>query len=522
MADETVEIDVNIDVNTEEAGGKFVRLQTQIRETRTALQQAAEAGDKLRFGQLKDQLDDLEDSLEKTTLQSKKFDDALASAPGPIGAVGGALKGLDGAFKFLMANPYVAIIAGIAGALLAMKKSLESTAEGQETLNRLSKAFSSVLGPILATIESVAVPLFNGFAFVLEKVGEGFAYVAEKMGISSRKIAEASTQGNKEFYDAAQRDLDNMAKVQAILKDQENQRIQATKQARADAQAELKRLTEEDKKAFTDLIETYNRELDEYYKRKKQLQGVQIITQKELRAMDAAEAEEAAKKKKEEDDKRIAEQQKVMSTMTNYTLLALQKQFGAQKKVAEDTDKLGKWLNSEEKKRLDEKIQAIEATLQIVAGLVDEQSVAGKAVAVALTLIDTYQSATAAYKAVVGIPVVGPTLAPIAAAAAIAAGLATVKKIVSTKVPSAKGEGQAAGSSGAGGASTPAFSQPNIAAPQIGATANQQGQLAGIVAGALDRNNSVGQPIRAYVIGQDITSEQQLQRRIRTAARLGG
>ena len=68
MADEVVEIDVNIDVNTEEAGGKFTRLQTQIRETRTALQQAAETGDRLRFNQLKDQLDDLEDSLEKTTL----------------------------------------------------------------------------------------------------------------------------------------------------------------------------------------------------------------------------------------------------------------------------------------------------------------------------------------------------------------------------------------------------------------------------------------------------------------------
>lgn len=481
MADEVVEIDVNIDVNTEEAGGKFTRLQTQIRDTRTALQQAAESGDKLRFNALKDQLDDLEDSLEKTTLQSKKFDDALASAPGPIGAVGGALKGLDGAFKFLMANPYVAIIAGIAAALVAMKKSLESTAEGQETLNRLSKAFSSVLGPILATLESIAVPLFNNFAFILEKVGQGFAYVAEKIGISRKKITEATTQGNKEFYDAAQRDLDNMARVQSLLKEQEDKRIQATKQARAEAQAELKRLAEEDKKAFEDRMAGYEKELDEYYKRRKQLQGVQIITQKEIRAAEAAEAEEAAKKQKEEDDKRIANQMSTMSKITNFTLQAIQKQTDAKQKAAIKEDEILKWLNSEEKKKLDEKINAVEATLQIVAGLVDQQSVAGKAIAVALTLIDTYQSATAAYKATVGIPVVGPTLAPIAAAAAIAAGLASVKKIVSTKVPSAKGQGQAAGSS-SGGASTPAFSQPAIAAPQIGATANQQGQLAGIVA----------------------------------------
>ena len=521
MADEVVEIDVNIDVNTEEAGGKFTRLQTQIRETRTALQQAAETGDKLRFNQLKNQLDDLEDSLEKTTLQSKKFDDALASAPGPVGALGGALKGLDGAFKFLMANPYVAIIAGIAAALMAMKRSLESTAEGQQTLNRLSSAFSSVLGPILATLEKVAVPLFNGLAFVLEKVGQGFAKFAQLLGIAPEKIKEATLSVDKVQQDANAAEQKRQEELTKKQKDEADRRAANAKKAREEAQAELKRLTEEDKKAFEDRMAAYNKELDDYYARRKQLQGVQIITQKEIRAAEAAEAEAAAKKQKEDDDKRIATQMSTMSKITNFTLQAIQKQTDANKKGAEDQDKIGKWLNSEEKKRLDEKIQAVEATLQIVSNLVDQQSVAGKAIAVALTLIDTYQSATAAYKAVVGIPVVGPTLAPIAAAAAIAAGLASVKKIVSTKVPSAKGSGQAAGSS-SGGASTPAFSQPAIAAPQIGATANQQGQLAGIVAGALDRNNSMGQPIRAYVVGNDVTTEQQLQRRIRTAARLGG
>jgi hypothetical protein len=237
--------------------------------------------------------------------------------------------------------------------------------------------------------------------------------------------------------------------------------------------------------------------------------------------MDAEEAARKAKEQKEIDDKRVATQMSTMGKITNFTLQAIQAQTDANKKGAEDQDKIGKWLNSEEKKRLDEKILAVQATLRIVASLVDQQSVAGKAIAVALTLIDTYQSATAAYKAVVGIPVVGPTLAPIAAAAAIAAGLASVKKIVSTKVPSAKEQG---GSVSGGGSSAPsaAFSSPAISAPQIGATANQQGQLAGIVAGALDRNNSQGRPIRAYVIGQDVTTEQQLQRRIRTTARLGG
>jgi hypothetical protein len=89
------------------------------------------------------------------------------------------------------------------------------------------------------------------------------------------------------------------------------------------------------------------------------------------------------------------------------------------------------------------------------------------------------------------------------------------------KSQSAAGAGSGAGA-GAGGGGTPAFSTPTIGAPQIGPTGAQQGQVAGIVAGALDRNNSQGRPIRAYVVGSDITSEQQLNRRLRTAARLGG
>jgi hypothetical protein len=106
------------------------------------------------------------------------------------------------------------------------------------------------------------------------------------------------------------------------------------------------------------------------------------------------------------------------------------------------------------------------------------------------------------------------------AATAGIVGAAQIAAILTAK-KSAPSSGGGGGDTG-GGASTPAFATPTIGAPQIGPTANQQGQLAGIVAGAMDRNNSQGRPLRAYVVGNDITTEQQLQRRIRTAARLGG
>ena len=324
----------------------------------------------------------------------------------------------------------------------------------------------------------------------------------------NEQITKFSAEGDKLTAQA----IENDKKLKKGLATPPN--FEPTKKVTKDLAAELKRITEEDKKAFEDRMAGYNKELDDYYARKKKFQNVEIMTQAQLRAMDEAEAEEKAKKQKEIDDKRIANQMATMSKITNSTLIEIQKQTDAKQKAAEGENKLQKWLASEEKKKLDEKVDATESALDVIGALIDQNSVAGKGIAIAQAIINTYQGATKALAQ-------GGIAGTVAAAAVIAAGFINIKKIISTKVPSAKGEGQAAGSSG-GGVSTPAFSQPSIAAPQIGATANQQGQLAGIVAGALDRNNSMGQPIRAYVVGNDVTTEQQLQRRIRTAARLGG
>jgi len=190
------------DVN--ETDEQFKKLELRIRETRVALQKAEEAGDKLTFDKLKKDLDELEDNLEATKLKSKQLDDVLVDLPGPLGGVGQALKGLDAGFKLLIANPIVAVLAGVVGVLALLKKSLSSTAEGQETLNRVQGAFGKILGPILATLEKVAVPLFNGLAFVLEKVAKGFSFFAEALGISSSKIKEASINSSEVLKNAAE------------------------------------------------------------------------------------------------------------------------------------------------------------------------------------------------------------------------------------------------------------------------------------------------------------------------------
>jgi len=63
-----------------------------------------------------------------------------------------------------------------------------------------------------------------------------------------------------------------------------------------------------------------------------------------------------------------------------------------------------------------------------------KQSAVFKAAAIGQALVNTYASAVAAYKAMAGIPVVGPALAAAASAAAVTAGLANVAAIKSTNM----------------------------------------------------------------------------------------
>lgn len=317
---------------TEETADAFVKLQLQIRQTQKDLQAAAAAGDKVKFNQLRKQLDDLEDGLEKVQFQSKQFEDQLGSLPGPAGAAGNAIKSIDGAFKILIANPIIAVIAAIGGALLLMKKALSSTAEGQQTLNRLSQAFSGILGPILATVEKVAVPLFNGFAFILEKVAQGFQKFAKFLGISEAKIKEATLS-----VDEVQQKANEAEKKrqEELTKKQEEERKKREENARKAAEARKKReeeaakaladankvqteayiatLADRDKEIFK-LGQQHNERMAALQKAGiKDTTAVQEQYRIELAAInkkyddEEAKKVEEAKKKKEEDDKKAAD-----------------------------------------------------------------------------------------------------------------------------------------------------------------------------------------------------------------------
>ena len=103
-----------------------------------------------------------------------------------------------------------------------------------------------------------------------------------------------------------------------------------------------------------------------------------------------------------------------------------------------------------------------------IATIFGEQTAIGKAAAIAATTIETYKGATSAYASLAPIPIVGPILGIAAAGAAVASGLANVKKILSVKSGLPGDSSGGAGVSISAGSSTTATPAVTTVNPEIG------------------------------------------------------
>lgn len=174
MADNTTEYKVIVDTEVtggeqvgqlgdeaDKTGGKFKSLKAQIRETTVGLQKLADEGKEgsAEFEKLRKKLDELNDAQDRVNFQAGQFDDQLAALPGPIGQVGGALKGFqEGLNKFSLGFKLaLGAVVLIIGAITAFKESLSRTEEGQKKLNKITEAFEKIMNGLFAVIEPIAM-----------------------------------------------------------------------------------------------------------------------------------------------------------------------------------------------------------------------------------------------------------------------------------------------------------------------------------------------------------------------------
>jgi len=198
--------------------------------------------------------------------------------------------------------------------------------------------------------------------------------------------------------------------------------------------------------------------------------------------------------------------------------LRIEQQLETEKLSFEERIKLEKELTDVEQQQTDARIKIAELealskrqlfdltgqALLAFGDLAGKETGAGKALAVAGTLISTYSAAQKAFESqFLPIPTQNsPIRGALAAAIAVAQGIGNVKSILKVKVPNDKSKTTGAGTQ----IQAPAF---NI----VGAS--QTSQLAQTVAG------QQAKPVKAFVVGKDISTQQELDRNITTTASFG-
>ena len=329
--------------------------------------------------------------------------------------------------------------------------------------------------------------------------------------INAAKLRLQAKQAENALANSTKADLDEEANLKARLIDLETQRLTKQKtvsaqivSARREEAAELKAIKDEED---TRIKEQEDKKIaDDKAKLDKEIAEAKALSDLKNQIRDSEAVTE--------DERRALEIQKTIEHYDNLIALATEQGLATEALEQAKVNALNKFNQANSKNQINwekltqsEKTRVVSQGLNNLTSILGEESAAGKAAAIANATISTYQSATDSYKSLSGIPIIGPALGFAAAGAAIVGGITNVKKIVSTKVPNSSG----------GGGSAPSISGSTASAPSIPPAFNVVGasntnQLADAIGGQAQ------QPIKAFVVSNDVTSAQSMDRNIVSGA----
>jgi hypothetical protein len=370
---------------------------------------------------------------------------------------------------------------------VVVKAQLEAEKRNKEILQGIVRFLFAPLSLILTTVDQVGKALGKDFKLE-EKFSGGIAGLvfdpveAEKKGKESIKAIDKSLlelKNKRAGYQLSIKAIDNAAANEAA--EAQSTRIE-------NELAKEKKLTEE--------------YLAEYDKRRGIAVNAKILTQKQLNALDAQEAEERRKKEQEIINS--------LAKITNYTYQGILKE----QKLREDARAAE--LQADIALQ-DAKFEAASAGLNLLSSLAGQNEkianaifVIDKALAIAKIVVDTQREIAGYYAANSIFGAAGIAIATKQSLVAkIRAGIG-IASIAATTINKFKGGG-AAGAV-AGGGSAPSVSADAPLQPPQPQTTTLSNQTI----------NAIGnQAVRAYVVENDVTSNQQRIAAIQQRARFG-
>lgn len=317
--------------------------------------------------------------------------------------------------------------------------------------------------------------------------------LSAKEKAKAREIIEADFRQKQLDLDKAHAD-----KVLALQKKLEDDK--ATLQATTDEQKLALSQEKAMKQLEVDLAninatETEKENARRLLKESFDLQNAEAKAQKE----EADRNEEVAKLELQLEDDTISFEEKKQLILDREALLLQDKSLTESEKlrIEKESADASKKIDEEQYNAKMALLSSTSQALSTASDVIGKETGAGKALAIAGALMNTYQGISAGVK--LGYPQAIP-----AVAMAGLTGFAAVKNIMSVKVP--KGGGGGSGNTiSAGTPSAPSF---NVVGPS---GANQ-------IAESIGKNTP---PVKAFVVGQDVTTQQGLNRGIVQNATLG-
>ena len=455
----------------------------------------------------------------------KGIDSSAKGAKSGLGGMTGAAKGLGLAFKAMG-------IGLIVSAFVALKDAL---GENQVIMDKVNIA-SAVIGEIFQKLVNTIMSVVKGLGLLGKAVGKVLKGEFKEAGEIAKQsfdgVKEAVVGNNKSFKDFINnakesaketvkfaKDLVNLRK-EVKLAEANQRQLQLTYQRDAELQRQLRddiSLTIEQRiAANTKLGEILEKQFNEekaLAQKRVDLAQMEFDRNKTNVDLEVAlinaktelvDLEERLKSQSSEQKRNLTMLEKEQADAIKATADAEAKKLADQQAAANKSVEIAK-KEAEAKAQIERTLaqtrrSIVANSLGQIGSLVGEETKAGKALAVGQALINTYSAAAAALAPP---PTgAGPIFGPIAAVGAVAAGLANVKKIVSTKLPGVSGDS----------APTASADIPTTSVGGIG----------GLVPNleAISPPDISQQPVQAFVVENDISNSQALQEELEIQATL--
>lgn len=563
MAEKKV-VEVEIKDNIDATVNNLKKLKKQLKET------AAGSAD---FNRLSQEIRDMDDAIKDASSSSDDFAGFLENASGPVGLLGGAIRGAEktfSSFNGALKASIIGLIVGLVGGLVkAFQDNEQATKKFQPVLQKLEQIFQGVfkvvepLFDVLIDLAINALPIVSkAFSVVYSSVTAVFQSLGA-LGSAVKKLmtgdfsgafedAKKSVTGFSKNYDDANKRFESGTKeLTKTQKEELAKRLEAEKlaleksQAKRDEAEKIKiaKAAEEKKLRLQKLEEEYQetqriaREQGE--NARQQLESAEKL-QKDIRKNNAnalltenqlkVQAENEAFNTKIEilksqnlstKDAEVEHKRNLANLDTEYYAGESDRAIKQTAIDKEQSDKRISDAKAERDAKIEIQLSQVQAAQQI-GGLLQQLAGKNKTIAKAGILIESAASIASIImnvnkgifkevgsKGFVGFATAAPIL--IGGLAAVASTISAAKKGLQALGGGSVDGGGTIQISNAGGGS----SAPQSTAPQFNVVgANGISQVAQSLAGNKE-------PVKAYVVGKDITTQQALDRNIVKFASLG-